>query len=593
MSSKLAQVRQVYKMTPADFQLFELGKQDPNYITDYYFKSPTGGTRWRKNPEPYDEKIAKGWKFLYEKWLEAGSPKKVFVFNDIEYKIIEGEETPVFWHHHGWLWQDWQKELYHTKQQEITIIGGFGSGKTAVEAVLLALLAITVPNFRGFAVAPRMIQGMEIYNYIIQNFRNTKFYERFVWSHPTKPYPKIVLKSDYIGESTIEILSIEHEPEKVRTLEGDVVIIDQAEKIQDLDEVTRDLGSRLRGQVAGRAKLGKLIFSANAGDNPQLWERYDMAQWEPDIYKSFNPGSWDNAYLSSKDIENMKRRVGGSQEEIDQWMGGHRPLGSGEHFSAQMVRDNTDAGLDNVMDQAQKVIAELREQQEREGLKTSIRLEDYPEYYFIKKASSKIGTYYWEMPPDKKRSYIVIGDPGQGNPPDRNSSIIMVWDVSDFPKKPAVMRAFNWVFGNGSYWPFLTEFQRYVNMYRAKGMCGFDSTGSQKGLDELVFATMDLHAEGLDMSGQKKYMALNAAKLFMGKGLMKFPYISHLSNQLTNYRIPDEKIKQDLVMCLCMSALYMKRFYWEEIDDPDMEAHKFSEYTRRKRATRERNVRYS
>jgi len=564
--------RQIYRMSQADYEIMERGKTDPNYITDYYMRAPTSGTRWMRTPQPFDEDKARGWAFLYQKWNEADRPERLFVHDDIEYTMQwDMEGYPLFWHKHGWLWQPWQKDWFLCPQPEVTVVGGFGSGKTAAIATILAVLAMTTPNFRGFAVAPQMIQAMEVYKYIMMNFSGTPWFDRFVWNFPKKPYPQFVLKSDYIGESTIEILSIEHDPEKVRTLEGDIIFLDQAEKIMELDDLIRDLGSRLRGQIQGRAKLGKLNLVANAGDNPQLWMRYDMAEWEPDTYKSFNPASWDNIYLTKSDITNLKRRVGGEGVDVDQWMAAKRPMGRGEHFPPDMVKDCTDDGLDHIMDQAQATVKEAREVIERTRGKTPIKLEDLPEYYFIKKTSQKIGVYQWEMPPDHKagRQYIVIADPGQGNPPDRNSAAIFAWDITEFPEKPAYLRGFNWVFGNGSYWPFLTEYERYVKLYRAQGRNAFDATGVQKGFDELVFAMMSLHAEGLNMAQNGKYLALNAAKMFMGKRLMVFPYISHLSNQLTNYVLPDTKIRQDLVMGICMSALYMRRYYWEDAQDDD------------------------
>lgn len=582
---QIEQKRQIYRMSQADYEIMERGKTDPNYITDHYMRSPTSGTRWMRTPMPYDETKVKGWAFLYQKWNELNRPERLFIYEDIEYTLqwdVEG--YPIFWHKHGWLWLDWQKEWYLCQQPEVTVIAGFGVGKTAGIAAILSTLAMTTPNFRGFAVAPQMIQAMEVYKYITMNFANTPWFDRFVWNFPKKPYPHFVLKSDYIGESTIEILSIEHDPEKVRTLEGDIIFLDQAEKIMELDDLVRDLGSRLRGQIQGRAKLGKLNLVANAGDNPQLWMRYDLGEWEPKIYKSFNIATWDNIYLSSSDIVNLKRRVGGETADIEQWMQGKRPMGRGEHFPPDMVKDCTDDGLDHIMDQAQEVVKEARELIEQSHGKTHIKLEDLPEYYFVKKTSQKIGVYHWEMPPDHKagRQYIVIADPGQGNPPDRNSAIIMVWDITDFPSKPAVMRAFNWVAGNGSYWPFLSEYERYVKLYRAQGRNGFDSTGMAKGFDELVFVMMNLHAEGLNLAQNGKYLALNAAKMFMGKRLMRFPYISHLSNQLTNYVLPDTKIRQDLVMGICMSALYMRRYYWEDAEDDDETATPATTHTDRR-----------
>lgn len=593
---KIEKQREVYRLTAADYYIIEQGRKDPNWITDHYMKHPQGGTRYMRTPVPYDEEKVRGWNNLNQVWVDKGMPQSLFEYNNTEYKVLyDADGYPIFWHHHGWLWQDWQKEWFLCEQPEVTVIGGMGSGKTATEAAILATLAMITPGFRGFAVAPQMLQAMEIYKYITMWFKDTLWWDRFVWGSPRKPYPQFVLRSDYIGESTIEILSVEKDPEKVRTLEGDIIIVDQAEKFMELDDLIRDVGSRLRGQIHGRAKLGKLHIVANAGDNPQLWQRYDMAEWEPHIYKNFNPAAWENIYLTKVDIENLKRRVGGEESDVDQWLAGKRPMGAGEHFPPQMVKDCTDEGMNHIMDEAQDLIHRARDMIEQSHGKSSIILEELPEYYYIKKASQKTGVYHWELPAEHKagRNYITVGDPGQGTPPDRNSGVVMTWDITDFPGKPATLRCFDWVFGRGEYWPFFNEYERQVKQYRSHGRNGFDSTGSQKGFDELAYAMQGLHAEGLNMAGNGKYLSLNAAKMFMGKRLMQFPYISHLSAQLTNYKIPDNKIRQDLVMCLCMSALYMRRYYWEDVFDEEDTGSAETRVDRHYRESKTRNQRYS
>lgn len=570
-------------LQPVDYQIFALAQNDVNIFADYYLRSPSSGTKIERNGKTNKREE---WDVLYGLWVDAGRPNKSIEYQGIELKILwDADGYPIFWHHHGWLFQDWQKEAYHCNQPELTIIGGFGSGKTAWLAATHAVLAAITPNYRGFCVAPQMMQVLESYKYIMQQFRETPWMTRWVTNVTKKP-PVITLENDFIGESTIEFLSIERDPEKVRTLEADFITLDQAEKIEELDELVRDLGSRLRGQIAGRPKLGKLVLVANAGNNPQLWQRYDMAQWEPDIYKSFNPGSWDNQYLSETDIANLKRRVSGSaglnDAEINQWMGGQRPMGAGRHFSISTIQKCTSIELDNLMN------ANLETQKSTTVVDGN--------YEWVKLTAPRVGVYKWEAPPDHRagRQYIVVGDPGQSNPPDRNSPPIMVWDVTNFPAKPATLRAFHWVFAAGSYWGFLTEFERYVKTYRAHGRCAFDSTGTQKGFDELAFALMGLQAEGMNMSMSNKYLALNSLKLFMENGLMQFPYISHLQNQLSNYELPDSKLRQDLVMCMAMSALWMRRLYYmDTIEDESEDVTRSVEerYDRYDRTARDRHER--
>jgi hypothetical protein len=566
--------RKVDRLNQADFDIFKQGSVNVNFFTDWYMRSPSSGTRFSRHSDSDNPKLDAIWLMLIEAWTKEGKPGDGWTHQGVPYRILVDEnEDPIFWVHHGWLWQDWQKDCFHAPQPEQTIIGGFGCGKTAYIAMSLAVLAATIPNFRGYAVAPQMLQAMEVYRYISTACADTPWWNRWVWRNPMKPIPLFEIKNSYVGTSTIEILSIEHDPEKVRTLEGDVIFLDQAEKIDDLDGLIRDLGSRLRGAVHGRSRLGRLCLIANAGDNPQLWYRYDMGELEPNIYLSKNPKSSDNPAISKKDLESLYRRVGGTKQDAEQWMNGQRPMGRGEHFPPDMVRACTNVGLDNVMDawlkQKDDEITEWETVKETINYDMSPLDSEAQQYHRL--TTHRVGVYRWEMPPDHraKRQYIVIADPGQGNPPDRNSACIMAWDITDFPSKPATMRAFNWVFCNGSYWPFLQEYERYVKLYHAQGRNAFDSTGTQKGFDELVFATMELHAQGMDMAQNGKYLALNSLKFFMGKYLMQFPYISHLVNQLTNYRLPDTKIAQDLVMTMAMSAAYMRRFYYEDIPDDE------------------------
>lgn len=543
-------------VTPADLERFKKASKNANYFTDYYVRTASSGTYWKKTPEPYDDDKAKAWIALWQAWKQEGQSKSGFLYKTSAvstYYHLQWDENgdPVFHHHHGWLWQNWQLQMHHCPQREVTVIGGMGVGKTAAETMSLITMACTIPNFRGFAIAPKMLQTTEVYNYIRTWCSDTVLFDRWLKSAAIKPYPKFVFQNDYISESSIELYSIEKNPEKVLTLEGDAVFVDQAEQFEDLDTINTMLGTRLRGQVHGRSRLGKMVYIANAAPNPELWYRYDLAEHEPETYLSLNPSTYDNIYLTKSQIKDMERRVGGTNEQIEQRMKGKRPMGQGQHFPAHVVQLCLDEGLDNIMDAQYK----------------DPDVGPLPGY--IRRSKEKVGIYDWELPPDRGRTYCVIADVGQSNPPDRNSPVIMVWDISDFPGKPAVMRAFHWVEANGSYWPFVNEYERLVKLYRAQGMNGFDATGTQKGFDELVFAVKGLEPEGINLGGAGKYHALNAAKLFLGKGLMKFPYIQHLVNQLTHYTLPDTKLRQDLVMCIAMTALYIRRFYWEDVPDEE------------------------
>jgi len=79
-----------------------------------------------------------------------------------------------------------------------------------------------------------------------------------------KPYPKIL----FYNGSTIEFMSADEQGQKILSWSGDMAVIDEAGKLSelgvDLDELLVNLGSRLRGQVGGRKRLGKLIVMGTA-----------------------------------------------------------------------------------------------------------------------------------------------------------------------------------------------------------------------------------------------------------------------------------------------------------------------------------------
>jgi hypothetical protein len=570
-------------ITPEDMRLFKDAKKNVNVFTDFYMRSETSGTRWMHQVDPPDPDKVAAWMVLWDAWNKAGKPKDIFAFGPAGQETVymiewDDNKEPVFWQPHGWITQPWQLEVMHARQSDTVIVGGFGTGKTAMIAMLLAVNAAMTPGFRGFSIAPQMSQSMEVYNYLTTNYENTPFWKRWVVAAPKAPFPSIVLQNSYIGESTISFYSLEKNTEKIRTVEGDMVVVDQAEAFTDnLMDLRRDAGSRLRGHFQGRPRLNRMVYIANAGDNPDLWYLYDMQKQDPVNYMSRTIKTRDNPYLTNHDIERFKDRVGGDAKSVQQWMDGVRPHGKGEQFSGDTVEKCTDLGLNAIMDR-------------QLGLP-----DNHPnkQHGFITETEEIVGVFHWEMPPDFEgmRQYIVIGDPGQANPPARNSPAIMVWDITDFPKAPATMRAMHWVFGEGSYYPFMFEFERMVNLYRAHTRCAFDSTGVQKGFDELVFNAMGLMAEGMDMAVGGKMRCLNAAKVFTSRRMMLFPHIPHLSNQLTHYKLPDEKIRQDLVSAFIMSAGYMNRYFYEDKAGQEKSKPVESSFDRHQRSISDRHAR--
>ena len=500
---------------------------------------------------------------------------------------LDGGDARYFtdYYMNGWLFDfnidpPWQLGAHHAQQTELTLIGGFGSGKTVAFGISYLIRCCTIPYYKFLNVAPVAWQSKQMFEPILLAIENTRLREWFVdmgGKVIERPYPQIHVANDYIGVSKMEFMSADKQGTKILAWEGDAAHIDEAGLLDDLEGTLRNLGTRLRGTLRHkdlfeqdltviRPREGRLSITSNAWENPLMWWRVEQAERLPDEYWGKIIDTYSNKNLTEKQIAGFERKITTEEDRL-QWLEGKRPAGMGDQFSADMINGCEDETLNALMEEA------------REKKKKGFRIE----------TAEKCGVIIWEMPPDEKRVYAVIGDPGQGNPPHRNTPCIGVWDFTDFPNGAAVLRAFWWGFGRGSYQPFVQTMYRYMETYTSTDGA-FDSTGTQKMMDELVFERDGALIHGLDMTTMK-HVYNTALKLFMDKALIKFPYIPGMRAQLGNYVLPDKKIPQDIVAMMQLTAGYLRNFYYVSKDEEEAEDEDWgydAEYRRYARSERER-----
>ena len=166
------------------------------------------------------------------------------------------------------------------------------------------------------------------------------------------------------------------------------------------------------------------------------------------------------------------------------------------------------------------------------------------------------------------RRYLLVGDPGQGNPPERNAPCIIVWDITDFPQQPCTLRFFKWVYGQGNYEPFKLAYKYAWDTYRPVEAL-VDSTGAQSLWNEQIFLNMGLWVDGVDFSGNKDAM-LVASLQQVQRGLFQWPYIQGLRSQLVRYNIAEDtrnsKLPQDIVAVIMMTSFHLRRYLWEDVE---------------------------
>lgn len=564
----------LYTLSPGDRQIFKAATTDVDYFFDFYLRSDTTGTWWLPGATLPTWKT--GYEKLYAYWMKHKCPNEFEFMGNVYRTVPEHEESkrfpnhPAFFHNHGTLMVPWAKMLMDDRTPTASIIGGFGSGKTYNVGVLPFLYwGATLPQFRGFILAPSNDQAEETIKQMLAAIEDTEYYKRFFIRYVQKPRQTLIVGNDAVGANIIQAFSISDGTDKLLTLTADAAMIDQAELIPNLGEVIRNVASRFRGRTkSGRSRLGLIRLVANSGPNQELWDIFDRAEDDPENYLSLAPSSYDNPYLTEKDFKRYESQVAPDEQSRKQYLFGERPLGNGSHFSRQVLQLIIDTWLDEMMMLGRRV--------EGSG-------------YTVLEAQG-VGIYEWSIPPQAGRNYLVVSDPGTGNPPKRDSPVILVWDITDFPgtrlnPMPAKLVGFYWVFGNGNIDNWATTYHRVVTYYKAYTTNAFDATGWQSGYDQWLPMLTGIYAEKINFGGQNKFMIINAGKVLAANAMLKIPKaLTAITEQLSRYEHPEpNNLRQDITMAFCMSAWWLQRLFdWtEEEDDSTIEVERENRYARR------------
>jgi hypothetical protein len=537
-----------YRPSVADLEVMQrASKLDTGGISTFtpYFFAPVSGT---------------------PRWDLVGETPDTWDLN-----FSNGEYVP-------WTPLHWQVVLAHDDRLDVTVIGGFGSSKTVGMAAAATYWCNMISNFKFMCVAPVGWQSRQMYDAVRQDLvdydnrheRPTRI-SRMVTKMVERPYPKIT----WWNGSTMEFMSADEQGEKILTWSGDAACVDQAGQLDELDELVMNLGSRLRGQIGGRERMGKLILLANAYYNPALWERFDSMEAWPQYYLSIHLTTLDNPYLTTRQTDAFARRIR-DPDKLRQFLMAERPEPKGKEFSRELLANARDRSLDDAMEHG--------------------RENDLPGYTVSE--ATRVGVWLWEMPFNELDNYILVGDPGQNAPPNRNSPCVMVFRCTGFPSTPGYLHAMWWGDGKGSYWPFVYKMEEYYRRYSPM-WTAFDATGVQKGFDELVFAQRGLLVEGLNMQGLKMQMVITL-KLLFGRGLLMLPEdIAGIWHQLAIWKMPDRKLRQDIASTLFMGAHMLQRLFLlssedlqeiqaSDADSPERDRNSTTRMLRQERYTRRR-----
>lgn len=538
-------------------------------FTDFFCRADDTGTRFSVNEDEYmytsstryDDKgtLLPGvtmYEYLNEKWERDGRPERLVAdgpawaqyyiggpnapYSSVVYSITVENESPVFFWHHGWIPLEWGARMHYAKQPNACLLGGYGSSKTAHVGMSAFTWCACCDRFRFICIASYQQQALPMYHEILNVVLDTPA-EKFIarsrsgqLSYSERPNPNI----RFANGSSMLFLGADKDLGKVLSETADWVAVEQAESHSSIEEIKRQLGSRRRGRVRNRQRLGRMTLIANAGEAPELWDYFELADTQPGRYFSYALSSYDNPHLSKADIENLELDVcGGDQDEINQHMRGFKPAGKYKDFPREVVLGCQSAELDGFLKIAIATGTPGADEKNEPG----------------------IGHSLWTLPYQEGRDYAVYGDPGTGNPPRRGAGVVLVVDETGFPFRPADIVHFEWVFGNGMIGPWINAFEDAIRKYHAQGRAYFESTGDQKNMNETVFQDRGLIVEGILLGGGLKHgMKIKLLRILERKLIRFGKSISPIRTQLAKYDEQKDKVSshlpQDIVTVLMIIA---------------------------------------
>lgn len=516
----MALEKKVYELSEKEIEILKQGIDDPDLITNYFFRQ---------------EGSDKGWLFD-ENFDDVGK---------------------------------WQKKVHSASQKRIVVIGGFGSGKTKGVALSAGTWCITTKDFKFMNCAPASWQSELMYKFVMEVLARDTIFGKMIFASPKRPYPTIDIRFRVRGtliRSTMEFMSVDKNAKAILSWEGDWVNIDEAGLIDDLESTIINLGSRMRGTINGRPYLGRMSMCSNSWDNPELWYRYDLAHDLPQDYLTLTISSRYNHNITPDQLRMMLKDI--PEDEHERYIDAARPEGRGNYFSKPRIYASEDENYSSF------IVGNVNSGGSGFGIQTTYGC----------------GVTFFEIPASKDHFYMLVGDPGTGNAPNRNAPVLMLWDVTDFPKYKATMAAFYWGNGNGSITPFYRTLFKLMAKYNPIGTY-VDNTGPQKNTSELLNnylmstrqdrtqaleflgETIDLSGvynpivQGMDFSGGRKPAYLIAGRLMLEAGLFSWPKIvTGMRSQLSNYdpekdNTTGTKIAQDLVATYCMSGFAVQSWF--------------------------------
>jgi hypothetical protein len=466
-------------------------------------------------------------------------------YADEQILAVARRENGGFYLGTKWYLRDWEPLPYQYVWHMLpyfntTAVWGIGSGKTSIVTASNVLDCLVYPGFKALNASVTAKQAELAFEMLDAWKEGNTRLERLITDVTLRPWPEVT----FFNGSTYSFRTAGLGAKFIRGHEYDRINYDEAGLDMD-GEAVKVLRGRLRGRRPdGSARMARLDCTGTP--SPSVWfkKRFDQGMRGDPIateetlkdYFSMRVSTYENTKLTSDQIRMMEKEY--PPEMIDIELGGYFPDWGMGFFPADHINACVNQALLDTM-------YENTRPENGAVPKAGYTISEWP----------RIGIVNYETPAKVDGLYIMAGDPGTGNPPNRNAPCIMVCDVSSKPKR---IVAFWWGNAHGSYQPFLDKYSYFMGKYMPV-LKGVDTTGTQTAIDELGFEKMGLAIDPISFSHLKDAM-LNALSLDITGHAIQYPPIQGIINQLSVYRKElDKKLDQDIVMTMAQIS-HLSRF---------------------------------
>lgn len=443
------------------------------------------------------------------------------------------------------------------------VADGFYTHNTSSIAVAALTYCVLYPGFHFMNLAPTGDQATLMMEEAEKWITNTPF-EKFIRRTRTgelfkmKPQPKITISSP-LGpkhQSWFVCQTVGLTGDSMLGKHEDWTNIDEVQLVDHIEEVVPKVITRSRGQrSSGSMRWSKLTMLTNPGPNPALLEirkLIEKLQADPETrVKAIFMKDIDgrvNVNISDRQQETMAALMDASDR--DRWLSGlaDSSLSRGEIPTKLIERCESDEMTEALKDGKYAAI-------KRDGM----------------------GIIHYEIAPEDFHEYIVVGDPGMGNPVKKslnNIPIVLVFDITDFLTRPARLVYFSMIDGMNDYKPWLSAFRNCMLRYSAKGYYdatnlqqAFESAGAfdggivEDGKGGFIKVGRPFDTTPVTFAVNNKRWARGTFVMLMQDSQFEWPHLDTLWHQAAIYKETGEghlKLADDILAAMFVYALALR-----------------------------------